>query len=611
MTNEHKNKQVWRWAPIVVLAAGLALRLAFVAETKGLPHFRTPPPGLDVDLHWQAASYILAGERDGVFELMIPSAPLFPYLLALLRWLLGDSIALIRVVFACGSVVCGLFLLAVVARMVRYGPAVLGVALLWALNPTLIYFDTMLVKATVELLLLAAVLLLVIRSDARSPGGAYADTATAGVLLALLSLSQLSALLYGAAVALYLTLKHSDKRHGILLGLVLVVPIALAQFAFARRSPTSERLTFWPQSGVHIRIGMHAQANGQYSRLPEIPNYPYGHTLVARMVAERTTGRRLTPARADRHYTQAALRFARAEPGVAAAILLKKVRLFLSHHEPMGNDYLYHVRTLSDVLKLPALFALVLFLAIVGALAQRRARLEILLLVALVGCVLVGNLISFVNWRYRLHAIVPLLVLAGLGFRGVALMFRAWRIRRYRAGNATSSGGTWWFLLPLAPASLVLLVSLIPAPARDRANQMRVARENEARALRSEDLQARLRSLPEDRSSLQERLALLHMLMRFTEARRAVEKQLTTAAGTIPASSLTAENTLALQRWLVYLLWANEYGRVAEVLGRIAQQSPREFELLLKRMEVEEPLVYGIIREFIIPNVRQGSAGPR
>ena len=93
----------------VILLFTFAVRLLFILETKDLPAFRTPNPGMDIDLHWQAAGLILNGATtdEPYFELMMPSTPFYPYWLAFWRLVLGNSLLIHRIINAfLASVVC-------------------------------------------------------------------------------------------------------------------------------------------------------------------------------------------------------------------------------------------------------------------------------------------------------------------------------------------------------------------------------------------------------------------------------------------------------------------------------------------------------------------------
>jgi hypothetical protein len=83
---------------LIVLVA-FAFRAVFIAETRYEAPFDLPPPGLDVDLHWQAAR-MLRADLPVQFEWRMLSAPLHPLLLALGQALFGESILRLRILSA-------------------------------------------------------------------------------------------------------------------------------------------------------------------------------------------------------------------------------------------------------------------------------------------------------------------------------------------------------------------------------------------------------------------------------------------------------------------------------------------------------------------------------
>lgn len=88
MKEHTKGKRLKVSALIFFLA--FVIRLLFILETMNIPAFRTPNPGMDIDIHWQAARLIVQGATtsEPYFELMMPSTPPSSILAGLLA---GDS----------------------------------------------------------------------------------------------------------------------------------------------------------------------------------------------------------------------------------------------------------------------------------------------------------------------------------------------------------------------------------------------------------------------------------------------------------------------------------------------------------------------------------------
>ncbi len=63
-------------AASLIFLLALSLRLGFIWQTHDIPEFRTPTPGLDIDVHWQAARELRRLDREVPnFALKMASAP--------------------------------------------------------------------------------------------------------------------------------------------------------------------------------------------------------------------------------------------------------------------------------------------------------------------------------------------------------------------------------------------------------------------------------------------------------------------------------------------------------------------------------------------------------
>ena len=305
-------------AAMLVFLAGAALRLGVVWESLAEPSLRTPTPGLDAQVGWAAAGAL----KDGVpvqpnLELMMVSAPAFPYWLAAIRLAVGDDMTLVRVVLALlGAARLALVVLIGLQLTGRLWAAT-GAGLLLAFLPSLIYFDGSLFKAGTDLTLLTLVVFASVwpRGSARS---SWWGGLVVGVLLALCFLSQLLTLGYVAAVCAYAALAPWPRasRWRFVVGVVGVVAVVCTAFLLRSRLASEDTPHFLPRTGVDLRIAFHERATGYYAELPGVSPWPAGHAFEARMLAELESGRRMTWSEADAHHMRAAsLRGRESGPG--------------------------------------------------------------------------------------------------------------------------------------------------------------------------------------------------------------------------------------------------------------------------------------------------------
>ena len=109
-----------KFSALIFLLA-FVIRLLFILETMDIPAFRTPNPGMDIDLHWQAARLIVQGATtsEPYFELMMCSTPLHQYWLAFWQVILGDSLIPHRLLNALIASLSAVLMFWLMVRLVR------------------------------------------------------------------------------------------------------------------------------------------------------------------------------------------------------------------------------------------------------------------------------------------------------------------------------------------------------------------------------------------------------------------------------------------------------------------------------------------------------------
>jgi len=498
----------------------LLVRLWFIAETRWVPWFRTPGPGGDVDLHWQGARELRHAMAPH-FALMEMSAPLHVFLVAIEQTLLGESALALRL----ASVPVGVATVAVVHRLTLGGTrsrwAAAGVGLIAACLPSLIYFDTVPFKVSFEILMLASALAVVgllprVAGDRRR----IALGACLGLLLAALCLSQLNGMLETAVLILMLATDRESTPHARRTALVPAAAIIAACLGgFAMRDHLGEPLahTFLPQAGIHMREGFRPDSVVP-GIVPGVGNVGRDHVFKARIVAEQDIGRALTPAETNAYHVRMALRSIADHPAMAARTLGGKARLFFSDTEYKVHVYAFdELRRAAWALRAPVGFGALMILGALGAMRlveQREARV-LAPLAAVVGAVFVVNMAAQVTSRYRLHAVVPLLLLSG---HGMLLIVERWRSQVLRRAWA-----------PLAAAIVLGVLAYSPLPEEVRVSPVPLA-VIDTPSLRAEKQLGELAGIHEtDTEASLHRARLLIDLRRDSEAmaelRRVVDGQ--------------------------------------------------------------------------------------
>ncbi len=543
------SRRIWLAAGAIFLTT-LAMRLWFIAESAGLPTFAAFVPGLDADLYWRGADHLLEG-RSFSFELRALSAPLFAYIIAAWKFLFGDSVTAFRIFLGVQASLRALLLLWTFRRFDVPLFASVAVLLSFAFMPSLIYFDTMVLKSGVELSLLAAILWVLSGTPQAALRPAIGRGLALGALLVALFLSQLNTFLLVVPIAAFVLL---DPRTAPRARLRTAIPM-LGLFALCfggalyRVNVGADPERFQSSGGVEIRLGFHEQARGVYTRLPDIPNIPIGHAFFPRIDLEGQTGRLMTRHEAETVYRNRAFDYIRTEPGRALELIGHKTMLFFNQAEGPDIHYLGWLRKHTMSLHSPIGFGALVTLACVGLVHLRRRRALLGLLAGLVFAVWVPNILTWVNWRFRIPAVLPLGLLAAFGL----CAFAAARSHKQRA-------------LLLLPALVGAYMGFSPAFAEHTQQAARIAEANASEGQRAADMQARLAALGTPGSTSQEieRMVLLDNLHHYTETLEAGAK----LSRVVPGHIYVARAYLAL------LTWKPDYESAARFYRELKEQHP-------------------------------------
>jgi 4-amino-4-deoxy-L-arabinose transferase-like glycosyltransferase len=594
---------------ISLYALALLLRLIFIWQSYNLPDFRTPTPGLDICLHWEGAKQIRMGTPDPCFELMPPSAPFNPYFVAFCQTFLGENILLHRIFRAVLSSFSVVLVFMAGLRITRSRVASAAAAFIVATLPSWIHFDTVLVKASIEILMLSLVIWLALRDNAGWRAGRFLALGLGlGVLFSILRFSQGATAIYILVLAVYFLV---NRGYGTWLQRLLVVAPMLglmigSQMAFKYREPWFgiPATRFLPVDGVHMRIGFQKGATGTYHVLRRFPALPLGHTIFARMAAEARMGRPVTAEEANEFYLAEVRQFIRENPWETLVILGRKLGIFFNNLECRGNYYLPFMKERSPILRFPSIgYGGLVVLAFWGCVALwRRRRFSLLfLLVGLTLAVLTMNLLSFVTYRYRVHATLAMALLAGPG-----LMLMVESIRNAFGPDRR----TRVFLAAmLAATAAVAYGAFRPILVNMQRAMYDTSQRNMAHSIRAEKFAREIQEIEALRNPTflqrEKRATLLHMVARYTDAYYALKAVVAENPARISAS----------RQYLVFLMWAGDYDGAVGFLLQLLKEDPKSVRALVESYNSDSRFWHGsdanlrlimqaLMRDIVLPRFK-------
>jgi Flp pilus assembly protein TadD len=441
---------------LVVLAIGLALRVAHLLLDRGDPFFE--PTLLDAKYYDQWARRILGGDvlSAGVFY----GLPLYPYFLALCYALSGGSVVAVKLVqLALGlTTICLTY--AIGARLADSTVGLVAAALAAMYGP-LFFHESMLIPEALGVPLYA--------------GGFYACClfldapsarrgALAGIMLGLACLTKAGVMpfvaLFVAVLILRPALAAARPTAGSLAALVLSFVAVLAPVTLHNVVLGGDTVLLTSHAGLNFYIGNNAQADGTF-RAPRGTGIGLEEQIAdSRAIAEAAEGRALKPSEVSAYWSGQAWAFIRGNPLRFAALSGRKLLLAFDARElPDLQDY-HAAGRFDPLMRLPwPTFVVLGPLAVAGLLLGAPLRYR-WCVVLWIGSYLMGLATFFVNARYRLPMLSVLCVLAALGLCTfvTAARARAWR------PLAT------WGVVVVAAISIARLALVPTDPARDLVN---------------------------------------------------------------------------------------------------------------------------------------------
>lgn len=548
------------------MVIALTLRISFILSTAEWPEFNTPLHGMDVDLLWQSAIELNNNSPEQPrFALMQASAPGFSFLLAGTQKLLGLSIYKHRFLMALIGSATVLLLMMAAWSWSKDKCTTLATGLLAALYPVSIYADTQLIKTGPELLLITIVFVWMFNFRCQSFFQAMVHGTSLSILLLCLIASQFSTVLLPFAVMLWIMAMKNIALNQRLLAASTVFVLVTAGASVLQKTELwmpDKYGAFLPVSGVHAAIGFHNNATGNYHNIPGVPASPSGHAFISRIVAENATGHRLTPSESNKYWQEKTLRFITEKPVNTLRIIVNKLHLILSSHEAKANEYIPSIQSRSWLLQWqPLNWGILLILATFGLLNNQSQRdIHIPPIICFMLCVATANLITFVTWRYRMHALVPLFLLAGSGLSYLIDLTNRY-IKTRKIPGLLRNDLSYWLL-----AVLLGIVSFIPLPEA-------VVNDMEARSQHNDDIYVQMRSIDNELATLQKNTGtassmkqalLLQKLQRHTESYSRLASIMEKTTDSPEANAL----------WLNYLAWLGDTEQSRRFIATLLKEKP-------------------------------------
>ena len=436
----------------LIILAAVVLRDVYLLQYEArLPYYRVPI--VDAAYYDAWAQRVAAGRGYGPMPFY--SAPLYPYLLALIYVIAGRNLTLVYLLQEALGVLNVLMVYLLGRRLFGHVSGLIGAALILFYAP-LMHLESKLLTETLAITLNLASLLLLMRALDR-PG--ILSYLAAGVMLGLSAICRPVALIMIALVLAWLVFRKSDlrQRSGFRPKhlMVLIAGIALAILPVTARNCFigKDFALISTNGGMVFAQGNNPCANGVFAPVPTLTGVVEQEEEEGMYIAGKAYGRPVKPSESSSFWFRYAMRFIRQDPGGFAKLVCKKFIWSLHVREPRHNYNLNFEKAFVPVLRYLALpFPMLAGLTLYGFIRSRRTvtRRDSELLALQAISIFVSMLIFSVSSRYRAPSAPALGVFAGFGLAQAADCVRKGDLRAIAAAAVC--------------LVFVLLFSLVPYP---------------------------------------------------------------------------------------------------------------------------------------------------
>lgn len=361
-------------------------------------------------------------------------APLYPYCLAAIYWLLGHDAMLVRIGQA-GLSVTACLLLASSGRRFFNSRTGMIAGLMLAIYPPAIFFDALVQKGALDLWLMTLLLALLAEMLVRR---SWRWSLAAGLALGALTLNRENArVLYPVLLAwkgLYFRDVPWSRRAAWMAALTSGLALILLPVGARNYYVGGEFLLTTSQLGPNFFIGNHAGANGRYEPLVPLRGDPRFERTDATRLAEQAVGRKLSPNDVSRYWLSQSWNYIRAQPGDWLRLMARKTLLTFHATEVADSEsidvYAEYSWLLRGLWRLWHL-GVALPLGVLGVWVTRRQWRELTLLYAMFLVLAAATALFYVFARYRLTLVPITLLFAAAALAQLPQLVKALRERNF------------------------------------------------------------------------------------------------------------------------------------------------------------------------------------
>ncbi len=392
---------------IFIFSIAFILRFAFLLFLK-TTYFFYDHPSSDV-LYYQEWAHEIT-QINFIGTKTFWGLPLYPYFLALLnRLTLGNLLAVRIIHLLLGSINC--VLTYILGKNLFSKKIGLLAGILTAANFTLIFYDWLMMPVTLLIFLSLVIIHSLTKfNQIQKPHELY----MLGFLIGLSILGDGKMLIFITLFFFYLFFlkRKRDIPHYIKQGLIIALGIftLLGLTMLRNKHISGDYIFISAQSGLSFFVGNNENATGYFQNPPFIRPTHQGQDQDQIIVAEQLSGKKLSDKEVSSFWKNKGITFIKSNPKKYLALLLKKIRLFISTDENSFDIDLLLVKSLTPFFDFNP-YSLIFPLALIGILFSfKEISLGKIQLNLIIFSQFLITLIFFLTNRHR-ATILPLLII--------------------------------------------------------------------------------------------------------------------------------------------------------------------------------------------------------
>lgn len=426
------------FGPLIIFGLAFILRLWNLLAT-GTDFYANVLSDASTYRFW--ASQIVAHIPYG--EPVFMMGPLYPYWMALNLGLGLNLYGILIIQIILSSLTCVLIYL--IAKTLFDNRSALISGLISAIAAPLIFYSGLFLSETIQILLLAITLWLLINNYAKFP---RFRILLAGILIGIATLAQGSLLLYAFLLAGYWLIRYwqqrklSAKKYLQYAALIISGAIIGILPATIHNLAAGDFVLISSNMGINFYVGNNARSTGSYDAPPGL-NLTSDFT--GRKVAEQQLHRQLKSSEVSSYWSGRALDDIKAAPLAFIGKLLNKTWLYLWYFDIPQAESIQTQHLFSPLFKIPLPgFGLILILGLIAFVISQKTE-NIWIIILLLAANIISVTLFFVIGRFKLVGLLSLTILSG---QGVSL---AWEIIKTRKRKTIIS------LLAITTAAIFIL----------------------------------------------------------------------------------------------------------------------------------------------------------